>query len=90
MCPYAIIKLYKFFISNRFFFIENDKIEKGTLLNGTNSNLDPFLNHLVKCGVEFFEKLELSQILCCWPHDEEDESIDLVVEHEDDVLVEED
>ena len=57
----------------------------------TNKNLDPFLYHLGKCGVDSSKKLERSQIHSCWPHDdEEDENVDLVVEDEDDVLVDED
>ena len=91
MCPYAIMvrEQYTHFLSYQFKFIENDKIEEGTLLNSTNNNLDPFLYHLGKCGLDSFKKLERSQIHCCWPHDdEEDQDVELVVEG--DVLVEED
>ena len=93
LCPYVILvgEKYTYFISNPYKFIENDKIEKETLLNGTNNNLDPFLYHLGKCGVDSFKKLEYSQIHSCWPHDDkEDENVDLIVEDEDEVLVEED
>ena len=73
-----------YFIDNHYKFIENDKIEEGTLLNATNDNLDPFLYHLGKRGVDSFRKLERSQIHTFYPHDEEGE------EDEDDRLVEED
>ena len=44
MCPYAFIFGEKntYFISHRYKFIENDKIEEGTLLNAANGSLDPF------------------------------------------------
>ena len=53
MCLYAIMvgEKYTCFLSNLYKFIENDKIEKGILLNATNNNLDTFLYHLGKCGV---------------------------------------
>ena len=88
MCPYAILvgEKYTFFISYHYRFIENEKIEEGTLLKATNINLDPLLYHLGKCGVDSFKKLERSQIHSCWPHDdEEDENLEI----EDDFLVEE-
>ena len=81
---------HTYFISNHYKLRENDKIEEGNLLNAANDNLDPFIYHLGKCGVDSFEKLERSQIHSCWPHDdEEDETVDLVEEDEDDVSVEE-
>ena len=65
-------------------FIENDKIEEGTLLNATNNSLDLFDYHLEKCGVYSFKKLEHTQIHNFYQHIEKD------VEDEDDLLVEED
>ena len=93
MRPHAIMvgENYTYFISNHHKFIENDKIEEGTLLNGTNKNLEPFLYHLGKCSVDSFKKLERSQNHSCWPHNvEEGKNVDVAEEGEDDVLVEED
>ena len=83
MCPYATMVSEKntYFISNHYKFIENDKIEEGTLLDATNNNLDPFLYHLGKCDVDSLEKRELSQFHICWPHNDEADE-----EDEDDVL----
>ena len=87
MSPYtfAIGKKYTYFISVHHKFIENDKIEDGTLLNARNNNLDPFDYHLEKCGVDSFKVLEHSQIHTCCPHIEEESE----EEDEDDILVEE-
>ena len=41
-----------YFLSSHYKFIENDKIEEGTLLNATNDILDPFLYLLGNCGVD--------------------------------------
>ena len=56
MVAYAIIsgEKYTYFIYNRYKFNENVKIEEGSLLNGTNSRLDPFDYHVEKCGVDSF------------------------------------
>ena len=82
MCPstIAIYKKNTFFISERYKFFENDKIEEGTLLNATKDNLDPFDCQVEKCGIDSSEMLECRQIHTCWPGFEEDE------EDEDDVL----
>ena len=86
MCLYAdmIGEQYTSFTDHLYKFIENDKIEEGTLLNATNNNLDPFFHHLGRCGVGSFKTLEQSQIHTFYPHDEEDE------ENENGDLVEED
>ena len=62
MVPYAIIlgENFTYFLYHRYKFIENDKIQEGTLLNTTNGSLDPFDYHLEKCGVDSFKKLERS------------------------------
>ena len=91
MCPYAIMVGEKYiqFIAHHYKFIENDKMNERTLINGTNNNLDPFLYHLGESDVDSFKTLERSPIHICWPHDDdEDENVVLVVENEDDVLVE--
>ena len=74
---------YIYFIYNRYKFIENDKIEEGTLLNTTNGSLDPFDYHLEKCGVDSFKTSEHTQIHTCWAGFEEDEDEVLVDENED-------
>ena len=75
MCPFAIVIGEKntYFIDNHYNFFEKDKIEVGILLNTSNDNLDPFLYHLGKCGVDSFKKVERSQIYTFYPHDEEGE-----------------
>ena len=57
MTPYAIIigEKYTYLFYNRYKFIESDKIEEGTLLNGTDNSWDPFDYHLEKCGVDSFK-----------------------------------
>ena len=64
MIPYAIIlgENYTYFLYYRHNFIENDKIEEGTLLNATNNSLDPFDYHLNKCDVDSFKKVERNLI----------------------------
>ena len=39
---YAVGEKYTYFIYHRYKFIENDKIEEGTLLNATDGSLDPY------------------------------------------------
>ena len=51
---------------HRYKFIENDKIEKGTLLNATNTSLAPYDYHVAKCGKYSFKKLEHSLVHTCW------------------------
>ena len=86
MVPYAIIfgEKYTYFIVHHYKFIENDKIEEGTLLNATNNNLDPFLCRLSKFGKDSFEKLERILIHTFWP------GVGEAIENEYDDLVEED
>ena len=88
MTPYAIMigERYTYFLYHRYKFIENDKIEEGTLLNATNTSLDPYDYHLEKCGIDSFRKLERSLIHTCWPRHGED----IENEDEDDDLIEED
>ena len=86
MTPYAIMigERYTYFLYHRYKFIENDKIEEGTLLNATNTSLDPYDYHLEKCGLDSFKKLECSLIHSFWLGHGENEN------DNDDVLVEED
>ena len=69
MVPYPIMvgERYTYFLYHHYKFIENDKIEEGTLLNVTNNSLDPYGYHLEKCGIDSFKKLELSLIHSFWP-----------------------
>ena len=84
MVPYAFIigEKYTYFKAHHYKFIENDKIEEGSLLNAT--NMYPYDYHLNKCGVNSFEKLERSLIHTFWPDVGED------IENEDDISDEED
>ena len=86
MVPHAIIigEEYTYFIAHHYKFIENDKIEEGTLLNATIDGFDPYDYHLEKCGINSFKKLERSLIHTFWPDVEE------IIENEDADLVEED
>ena len=83
MVPYAIIigEKYTYFIAHHYKFIENDKIEEGTLLNSTNGY--PYDYHFDKCGVDSFKNLERSLIHTFWPGVGED------IENEDDISDEE-
>ena len=86
MVPYTIIigERYTYFIARHCKFIENDKIEEGTLLNTTSPSLDPYDYHLEKCGIDSFKKLERNLIHSFWSAHGED------IENEEDDLVEED
>ena len=59
MVPYDIIPGEKTtsFLCHRYKIIQNEKIERSSLLNTTNGSLDPFDYHLEKCGVDSFKKL---------------------------------
>ena len=88
MTPNAIMigERYTYFLYHRYKFIENDKIEEGTLLSATNTSLDPYVYHLEKCGIDSFKFLERNLIHTFSPgHGEDIEN-----EDDDDDLVEED
>ena len=88
MIPYAfaIREKYTYFIYQRYKFIKNEKIAKGTSLNATNGSLDSFDYHLEKCGVDSFKKLERSLIHTFWPgHGEDTENEDDISDVEDEV-----
>ena len=82
---YAIGEKYTYFFYYRYIFIENDKIEEGTLLNGTDNSMDPYDYHVEKCGVDSFQKLERSLIHTDWPGAGEDmeNGADNVVEEDE-------
>ena len=83
MIPYtfAVGEKYTYFLYYRYKFIENDKIEEGTLLNTTYPSLDPYDYHLEKCGIDSFKNLERSLIHSFWAgHGEEEDDDDLVEE----------
>ena len=86
MTPYAFVvgEKYTYILYHRYNIIQNDKIEEGTLLNATNTSLDPYGYHLEKCGTASLKKLEHGLIHTYWPGYGED------IENEDDALVEED
>ena len=64
MIPYTFAKRDKntYFLLSHYKFIENDKIEEGSLLNAANGSSDPFDYHFGKCGVDSFKTLEHSEI----------------------------
>ena len=86
MIPHAIMigERYTYFLYHRYKFIENDKIEEGTLLNATNESLNIFDYHLEKCGIDSFKKLERSLIHTFWPGYGENED-NLIEENEDNI-----
>ena len=59
MTPYVfgVGSRYTYFISTHYKFIENDKIEEGTLLTSSDDGLDPYDYHLSKNGLDCFKKL---------------------------------
>jgi len=86
MIPYtfAVGEQYTYFISEHYKFIENDKIEEGTLLNTINNILDPYDYHLDKCGIDSFKKLlECNRIHSFWLSMEGD--MEEIVDPEEDV-----
>ena len=87
MTPYAFVvgEKFTYFLYHRYNIIENDKIEEGTLLNATNTSLDPYVYHLEKCGIDSFQILERNLIHTFWPGHGED-----IENEDDDDLVEED
>ena len=88
--PIAVGEKFTYFLYNRWKFLENDKIEEGTLLNRTNNSLDPFDYHVEKCGADSFKKLECSPIHTYWPDREEDDD-DVVEEdvfEQEEILIE--
>ena len=88
MIPYAIMlgEKHTYFSYPRYKFIENDKIQEGTLLNATNTSLDPYDYHLEKCGVDSFRKLEHVLVHSFWScHGENIENEDDFSHVDDDV-----
>ena len=67
MCPYANIigEKYTKFIAHHYKYIENNKIEEGTLLNVI--NMYPHDYHLNKCELDSFKRSERSLIHTFWP-----------------------
>ena len=69
MIPYtfAVGEKYTYFLSSHYKFIQNEKMEDGTLLNASNNSLDPYDYQVEKCGEGVLKKLEHTQIHTCWP-----------------------
>ena len=95
MIPYtfAVGENYTYFLASHYKFIENDKIDERTLLNATNSSLDPYDYHVEKCGVNAFKKLENDLIHTSWPGHrdgggevEDDSDVEDVVEENEDLI----
>ena len=86
MIPHAIMvgERYTYFLYHHYKFIENNKIEEGTLLNATNESLNPFDYYLEKCGIDTFKKLERSLIRTFSPGYGEDDD-NLIEETEDNI-----
>ena len=59
MTPYvfAVGSRYTNFISTHYKFIENDKIEEGTLLISSDDSLNPYDYHFSKNGLDCLKKL---------------------------------
>ena len=87
--PIAVGEKFTYFLYNRWKFLENDKIEEGSLLNRINNSLDPFDYHVEKCGADFFKKLECSLIHTYWPDrrvDDDDVVEEDVLEQEENLI----
>ena len=70
MVPYgfAVGEKCTHFKYNRYKFIQNAKIQQGTLLNRSDDSLDPYDYHLSKKGLDCFKKLlECNRIHSSWP-----------------------
>ena len=67
MCPSATIIGEKntYSVDNHYNFVENDKIEEGTLINVKNTSLDPYDYHVGKNNVDSFKNLEQSLTHIC-------------------------
>ena len=71
---------HRCFSSDLYKFIENETIEIGTLLNSTNSSLDPFGHHHSKYAEGAFKTMQCNQIHCFYPNEQagkDDEEEDL-------------
>ena len=65
---FAVGSRYTYFISTHYEFIENDKIEEGTLLGSSKDSLDPYDYHLSKNKLDCFKNLlECNRIHSSWP-----------------------
>ena len=87
LTPYvfAVGSRYTYFISKHYKFIENDKIEEGTLLNSLNDSLDPYDYHLSKNELDCFDKLlQCNRIHSSWPGMECGSVEEIVKDKEDD------
>ena len=72
------------FISTPYKFIENDKIEEGTLLNASNTSSGPYDCHLSKNGLDCFKKLlDCNRIHSSWLSVESGDMEEIVEDEED-------
>ena len=86
MIPYtfAIGEKYTYFKSTHYKFIENDKIEEGTLLNPSSDSLDPYDYHLNKNGLDCFKKLlQCNRIHSSWLSMKSGDMEEIVEDEED-------
>ena len=92
MTPYvfAVGSKYTYLKSTRYKFIENDKIQEGTLLNSSNDSLDPYDYQLRKNGMDCFEKLLDCNRMHCSRPGKECGFMEEIVEDEDEEDAEED
>ena len=74
----AIAQKNTYFMSDHYKFIENDKIEEGTLLNFTNDSVDPQDYHIAKCGEGASKTMECNQIHSFQPIEESEEEDEVV------------
>ena len=86
--PIAIGEKFTYFLYNRWKFLENDKIEEGTLLDRSNYSLDPFDYHVEKCGVDSFKKIECSLIHSYWLNREDDDVVEEDIFEQEENLIE--
>ena len=75
-CAMVLWEKYIYLFSDLYKCIESERIEEGTLISSTNDSLDPFDEHIAKCGQGGFKTLDCNQLHSFQPdeenHDEED------------------
>ena len=87
MIPYTFATggKYTYFISTHYKFIENDRIEEGTLLNPWSDSLAPYDYHLSKKGLGCSKKLlECNRFHGNWLSTESGDMEEIVEDEEDD------
>ena len=82
---FAVGEKFTYFKSTHYKFIENEKIDDGTLLNLSSNSFDPFYYHVSKNGLNCFKKLlDCNRNHSPWP-DMKSGGMEETVEDDEDV-----